>query len=405
MATFKLKFRPSTTEGKPGTLYFQVTHRRSTRTVYTDYHITPEEWDGRTSFIRITGTPERQAELRLITSKLRWDCKQITLLITEKEQAMVEYTADDIVSAFRLLPPCPTWFGFIHGMVAKKLRIGRLGTAKTYRDALASFSRFRNGEDIAIDALDAELMNQYEAWLKAQGVKRNSSSCYLRTLRTLYRKAVEKGLATDKDIFRHVFTGFAPTVKRALPLDTIRTIRRLSLPDGSDLAFSRDMFMLCIYLQGISFVDMAYLKKNDIKNGLLQYCRKKTGQSVSIGWELVMQEIVDTYAHLTVGSPYLLPIITKQDGTERRQYERMEHKVNRLLKKIGALVGLQIPLTTYVGRHCWASTMRDMGVSLSIVSKGLGHESLRTTQIYLSSIDTEGVVKANRQLIGKIFRK
>ena len=405
MATFKLKFRPSTTEGKPGTLYFQVTHRRSTRTVYTDYHITPEEWDGRTSFIRITGTPERQAELRLITSKLRWDCKQITSLITEKEQAMVEYTADDIVSAFRLLPPCPTWFGFIHGMVAKKLRIGRLGTAKTYRDALASFSRFRNGEDIAIDALDAELMNQYEAWLKAQGVKRNSSSCYLRTLRTLYRKAVEKGLATDKDIFRRVFTGFASTVKRALPLDTIRTIRRLSLPDGSDLAFSRDMFMLCIYLQGISFVDMAYLKKDDIKNGLLQYSRKKTGQSVSIGWELVMQEIVDTYAHLTVGSPYLLPIITKQDGTERRQYERMEHKVNRLLKKIGALVGLQIPLTTYVGRHCWASTMRDMGVSLSIVSKGLGHESLRTTQIYLSSIDTEGVVKANRQLIGKIFRK
>ena len=405
MATFKLKFRPSTAEGKPGTLYFQVTHRRSTRTVYTDYHITPEEWDGRTSFIRITGTPERQAELRLITSKLRWSCKQITSLITEKEQAMVEYTADDIVSAFRLLPPCPTWFGFIHGMVAKKLRIGRLGTAKTYRDALASFSRFRNGEDIAIDALDAELMNQYEAWLKAQGVKRNSSSCYLRTLRTLYRKAVEKGLATDKDIFRRVFTGFASTMKRALPLDTIRTIRRLSLPDGSDLAFSRDMFMLCIYLQGISFVDMAYLKKDDIKNGLLQYSRKKTGQSVSIGWELVMQEIVDTYAHLTVGSPYLLPIITKQDGTERRQYERMEHKVNRLLKKIGALVGLQIPLTTYVGRHCWASTMRDMGVSLSIVSKGLGHESLRTTQIYLSSIDTEGVVKANRQLIGKIFRK
>lgn len=405
MATFKLKFRPSTAEGKPGTLYFQVTHRRSTRTVYTDYHITPEEWDGRTSFIRITGTPERQSELRLITSKLRWSCKQITSLIAEKEQAMVEYTADDIVSAFRLLPPCQTWFGFIHGMVAEKIRIGRLGTAKTYRDALASFSRFRNGEDIAIDALDAELMNQYEAWLKAQGVKRNSSSCYLRTLRTLYRKAVEKGLATDKDIFRHVFTGFASTVKRALPLDAIRTIRRLSLPDGSDLAFSRDMFMLCIYLQGISFVDMAYLKKDDIKNGLLQYSRKKTGQSISIGWELVMQEIVDTYAHLTVGSPYLLPIITKQDGTERRQYERMEHKVNRLLKKIGALVGLQVPLTTYVGRHCWASTMRDMGVSLSIVSKGLGHESLRTTQIYLSSIDTEGVVKANRQLIGKIFRK
>lgn len=405
MASFKLKFRPSTAKDKTGTLYFQVIHRRSTRTVCTDYHVTPEEWDGRTSSVRVTGTPERQAELRLIVSKVRWDCRQIASLITEKEQALVEYTADDIASAFRLLPPCQTWFGFIHGMVAKKLRMGRTGTAKTYLDALASFSRFRDGEDIAIDALDAELMNRYEAWLKGRGVKRNSSSCYLRTLRTLYRKAAEKGLTTDRDIFRHVFTGFAATAKRALPLDTIRAVRRLPLPEGSALAFARDMFMLGIYLQGISFVDMAYLKKDDIRNGLLQYSRRKTGQGISVGWEPAMQEIVDAYAHLTEGSPYLLPVITRQDGTERRQYERMEHRVNRQLKKIGEMVGLQIPLTTYVGRHCWASTMRDMGVSLSIVSKGLGHESLKTTQVYLSSIDTEGVVKANRKMIGRIFRE
>ena len=405
MATFKLKFRPSTAEGKPGSIYFQVTHRRSTRTVYTDYRVMPEEWDGRTSFIRITGTPERRAELQLIASKLRWDCKQITSLITEKELAMLEYTADDIVSTFRLLPPCQTWFSFIHGMVAKKLRIGRLGTAKTYRDALMSFSRFRNGEDLTIDALDAETMNLYEAWLKGRGVKRNSSSCYLRTLRTLYRKAVETGLTTDKHIFRHVFTGFAKTAKRAIPLGSLRAIRQLHLSEGSAIAFARDLFMLIVYLQGISFVDLAYLKKDDIRNGQLHYSRKKTGQELTVGWESVMQDIVDNYIHLTKGSPYLLPIITKTDGTERRQYERMEHKVNYYLKKIGTMVGLQASLTTYTGRHTWASILRDMGTSLSVISKGLGHESLKTTQIYLSSIDMEGVVKANRKMIGKIFRE
>ena len=405
MATFKLKFRPSTAEGKPGTMYFQVTHRRSTRTVYTDYRVMPEEWDGRTSFIRITGTPERRAELQLIASKLRWDCKRIAAFITEKELAMLEYTADDIVSAFRLLPPCQTWFSFIHGMVAKKLRIGRLGTAKTYRDALMSFSRFRNGEDLTIDALDAETMNLYEAWLKGRGVKRNSSSCYLRTLRTLYRKAVETGLTTDKHIFRHVFTGFAKTAKRAIPLGSLRAIRQLQLSEGSAIAFARDLFMLIVYLQGISFVDLAYLKKDDIRNGQLHYSRKKTGQELTVGWESVMQDIVDNYIHLTKGSPYLLPIITKTDGTERRQYERMEHKVNYYLKKIGTMVGLQASLTTYTGRHTWASILRDMGTSLSVISKGLGHESLKTTQIYLSSIDMEGVVKANRKMIGKIFRE
>lgn len=67
------------------------------------------------------------------------------------------------------------------------------------------------------------------------------------------------------------------------------------------------------------------------------------------------------------------------------------------------MAGLQMPLTTYCARHTWASTIRDMGADLAIVSKGLGHESLKTTQIYLSSIDTEKVAKANRKLIKKIL--
>lgn len=60
--------------------------------------------------------------------------------------------------------------------------------------------------------------------------------------------------------------------------------------------------------------------------------------------------------------------------------------------------------TLYKARHTWASTMRDMGCNLSIVSKGLGHESLKTTQIYLSTIDTTTVAKANRKMIGKILK-
>lgn len=250
-------------------------------------------------------------------------------------------------------------------MTAKKLRIGRLGTAKTYRDALSSFSQFRDGEDMTVDA----------------------------------------GLTTDKNIFRHVFTGFAKTAKCAIPLSSLRAIRLLRLPEDSAVTFARDLFMLSVYLQGISFVDLAYLKKDDIRNGQLHYSRKKTGQELAVSWEPAMQDIVDNYAHLTKDSLYLLPIITKADGTERRQYERMEHKVNYYLKKIGTMVGLQASLTTYTGRHTWASAMRDMGTSLSVISKGLGHENLKTTQIYLSSIDTEDVVKANRKMIGKIMRE
>ena len=396
MASFKLKFRPSVTQGQEGTLYFQVIHRRVVKMIYTDFHIRQDEWNDTTSFIRITGTPERQAFLQLTASKVQWNTKQLTAIITDKETARVEYSTEDIVSAYKRLPPCQTWFGFVRDMAAKKEKTGRQGTAKTYRDALNSFIRFRQGEDMAPDALDKETIAQYEAWLRSCGLKRNSSSCYLRSLRTLYRKAVEMGLTTDKGIFRHVFTGFAKTAKRAIPLESVRNIRLLRLPSHSPLAFARDMFILSVYLQGMAFVD--------IRNGVLQYNRKKTRQSLSIGWEPSMQAIVEEYAHLTVGSPYLLPIITRTDGTERRQYEKAEHNINRNLKKIGRMAGLCIPLTTYVARHTWASTMRDMGYDLSIVSTGLGHENLKTTQIYLSSIDTMAVTKANKKMIDKILK-
>ena len=404
MASLKLKFRPSVTQGQEGTLYFQVIHRRVVKMIYTDFHIRQDEWNDTTSFIRITGTPERQAFLQLTASKVQWNTKQLTAIITDKETARVEYSTEDIVSAYKRLPPCQTWFGFVRDMAAKKEKTGRQGTAKTYRDALNSFIRFRQGEDMAPDALDKETIAQYEAWLRSCGLKRNSSSCYLRSLRTLYRKAVEMGLTTDKSIFRHVFTGFAKTAKRAVPLESVRNIRLLRLPSHSPLAFARDMFILSIYLQGMAFVDLAYLRKSDIRNGVLQYNRKKTRQSLSIGWEPSMQAIVEEYAHLTVGSPYLLPIITRTDGTERRQYEKAEHNINRNLKKIGRMAGLCIPLTTYVARHTWASTMRDMGYDLSIVSTGLGHENLKTTQIYLSSIDTMAVTKANKKMIDKILK-
>ena len=404
MASVRIMFRPSTVEGKEGTLYFRVIHERVARTIFTDCHVFRDEWDDVSSSVIIAGTKERKAYLELTTSKLKSDLERLDRIIAEKESLKVKFTADDVVMEYRKQPESMTFSTFIRSMAERKMAARRYGTAKTYRDALASFSNFRNGEDVPFDALDRETICRYEAWIKDKGLKLNTSSCYLRTLKTLYLKAVDMGLTDDKDVFSRVFTGFATTAKRAITIEAIRKIRNLKLKDGSALAFARDMFILSFYLQGISFVDMAYLKKADIRNGLLQYSRKKTGQAITISWEREMQEIVDAYSHLAKDTPYLLPIIRKQDGTEREQYEKTEHNVNRNLKKIGEMAGLHIPLTTYVSRHSWASIMRDMGNDISVISRGLGHEDIKTTQIYLSAIDNSTVMKANKRLIGRITK-
>ena len=59
-------------------------------------------------------------------------------------------------------------------------------------------------------------------------------------------------------------------------------------------------------------------------------------------------------------------------------------------------------MTMYCARHSWASLARAKEVPISVISDGLGHSSERVTQIYLSTLDTSAVDRANRMIINGI---
>lgn len=170
----------------------------------------------------------------------------------------------------------------------------------------------------------------------------------------------------------------------------------MDLSHHPSLEYARDLFMLSFYLRGMSFVDMAYLEKTNIKNGILFYRRKKTGQQLTVKWEPCMTEILDKY-HLPYSS-YILPII-RSEKTSRRDYTNASHLINKKLKEIGQALNLPIPLTMYVARHSWASIAKDKHIPLAIISEGLGHDSERTTLIYLNSLDTSKIDKANSVIL------
>lgn len=116
--------------------------------------------------------------------------------------------------------------------------------------------------------IDSEIMVAYELHLKMTGVSKNTSSFYLRILRAVYNRAVEEGFCTQRHPFKHVYTGIAKTAKRALALDALRRIRDMELASRPQMDYARNMFLLSFYLRGMSFVDMAYLKREDLQNGM-----------------------------------------------------------------------------------------------------------------------------------------
>lgn len=158
--------------------------------------------------------------------------------------------------------------------------MGRQGTLHTYLNAYRRFREFRQSKDLTFDELSPDMMEHYEAWLTNRGLQQNSIRFYLRTLNTLYHKAVIEGVTPDNKIFDRVHLSFVKTRKRAISETDIRAIKRLILPKNSSIAFARDIFMFSFYMRGMPFVDIAYLRKSDLRYGTLSYCRKKTINSL-----------------------------------------------------------------------------------------------------------------------------
>lgn len=396
MISVKVKFRPSTVVGKEGVIYYQIIQNRIVRQLTTNYRIFPEEWDESNARLIIGNTP-RSNHLLSLKSCIDWDMKRIQMIINQLTERNIPFSTNDIITAFQRQADEQSLFNFMGNVITQLKKIGKLRTAETYTATLRSFMRFRNDTDVLLDDITPELIEMYEAYLQNNGVVRNTSSFYMRILRAVYNRAVEKEFVKQRNPFKNVYTGVDKTAKRALPLSTIRRIKNLDLTRLPKLEFARDMFLFSFYTRGMSFIDMAFLKKTDLQNGYLKYRRRKTKQQLFIRWEKCMQEILDK--HNAPESPYLLPIIKVAEQNERKQYGNALREVNNKLKEIAKTICLPIPLSTYVARHSWASIARSKNIPISVISEGMGHDSEMTTQIYLASIDNTTIDNANAKIL------
>lgn len=404
--SIKLKLRQSEVLDCESSLYLRIIHNRVVRQLATDYKIFPSEWDDKHSSIIIAHHSARTPILLTIRTSVRRDIERLTKIANHLEVDGLTYTTDDIINEFYRYTSEFTLFNFMESVIAKLMQNGKVRTAETYRATLNSFKHFSQNNDIILDTITAETMESYQVWLRNRGLIPNTTSFYMRILRATYNRAVRQGIIDDQKPFGNVYTGIDKTVKRALPLAIIKRIKALELKHKPRLDHARDIFMLSFYLRGMSFIDMAYLKKSDLCNGHVIYRRRKTGQQLTIAWTPEMQAIIDKYPDNT--THYLLPIIRHHTpgphlndptAADRSTYRNTSYIINHHLKRIAAMLGLSIPLTLYVARHSWATAAKAKGIPLSVISEGMGHDSEATTQIYLAGLDATTIDKANALIL------
>lgn len=323
-------------------------------------------------------------------------------LFSESMEIVLRLASEQAESACKMGDETPQggfdFIDFIHKEAAEKDKHGHYRTAETYRATAKSLSLFLQKEGREDACIEAQLMERYAAYLKEKGLKQNTVSFYLRRLNACYGRAVERGLVRDCHPFERTSLRTARTAKRAIELKDMRRVAQASVGRKAQ-RLARDMFLFSFFTRGMAFVDMASLTRDNVRNGLLTYRRRKTGQVLHIRWLPCMQRIVDRYCP---HSRHLLPLVPDGTPNEFAAYRTSQRRIGRNLKSLGNALGIP-NLTMYVARHSWATIALNLGVPTSVISCGMGHESERTTLIYLGSVNAARVDSANECVLNSLF--
>jgi len=260
------------------------------------------------------------------------------------------------------------------------------GTLQRYKAAYKHVSAYIQHDyhrnDIPVRKVDHKFITGLEFFLKShRNCEHNTAIKYVVNFKKIMRIALANEWIS-KDPFFHWKASWKAKEKQYLSQSELDTLReKKSFLPRLDLV--RDIFVFCCYT-GLAYADVQQLKQEHIIIGVngdrwIKMPRKKTKAISSIPLLPPAEEIILKYRE----NPYVmdgkgvLPVLTNQ-------------KSNEYLKEIADVCGINKHLTTHLARHTFATTVTlANGVSISTVSKMLGHRSLKTTQIYAKVLDSK----------------
>ena len=293
--------------------------------------------------------------------------------------------------------------------VANGLQVeGNFGTAHVYRSSLNAIIAYRGKSDFVFSEVTSEWLKGFEVHLRCRGCSWNTVSTYMRTFRAVYNRAVNLRKAPYIPyLFRSVYTGTRAEHKRALNDDDMKKVFvNLSRKAGVSLSVrqAQELFILMFLLRGMPFVDLAYLRKSDLRDNVITYRRRKTGRSLSVTLTPEAMILIKKYMNRDSSSPYLFSFLKSREGTKEayREYQLALRSFNQRLMLLGELLGLGDKLSSYTARHTWATMAYYCEIHPGVISEAMGHSSITVTETYLKPFKNKKIDEANVAVISSL---
>lgn len=385
-------------------LMLRITQNRKIKYKSLNISISEKHWDFKKNIPK-SNCPNKDLILKIILkAKLEYQQK-----VLEKKANDEEFTATSLINETNDEIKAKTVEEFYQLTINELREKGQIGNSYAYLNSYNTLKNFNKGKklDYTFSHIDVAFCKKLEDWLRSKGNKDTTLSYQFRTLRATFNKAIEaKIVSREKNPFiEYKLSRFnTKTIKRALSKEDILKIINTDCSGKSKLRqLTHDLFSFSYLCGGISFVDIANLTCKNIVEGRLIYQRQKTHGNINLILSYKALEIIQKYNYYCLQTSFLFPILhNKRHITPMQKNNRIHkicHQVNQELRLFAKELNINAEVTTYVARHSFATILKKSGVNIGIISEALGHQDIKTTQIYLSHFDNEQIDAAMQNLL------
>lgn len=290
-----------------------------------------------------------------------------------------------------------SFFNYLSRRVEVKRSTGRYSTVDLYHAAGVHFRVFL-GKDCSLARITSTTIDDFRNYLKGRGFRSNTINSYLSSLRAVYNAACRENLVSPtKHPFAHLRLKREATAKRAIAIEALERMAKMDWSDSPRLERVVDLSLFSFLAQGMPMVDLMCLREENIQGNELVYCRRKTGTQIRMLVLPGMRRLIEKYRNET---GFLFPFLG--GGKSYLNYKAYLARHNLALREISQRINLQVPISSYVIRHTWASEALRKDVPVALISQAMGHSSEQVTRIYLKQLDISALGQANRKVTSRI---
>lgn len=241
-----------------------------------------------------------------------------------------------------------------------------------YKSQISKMLKFK--KEILFSDINEKFINDYKEYmLKILGNNENTASKSLRVLRTFVNITMRFSYIKTNP-FQYTSIKKVDGKRDFLSIKELNKLTDYYSKNNFTKPIEKDIlgyFLFACYT-GLRYSDLKIFSTDSIIDNSIHLRMHKTGYLVNIP--------------LSKKAKIFLPSKTCDGGNVFRVY--CNKVTNKVLKKIGIELGFNKKLTCHVARHTFATTSISLGIPIEVVSKLLGHTSIRTTQVYAKIVDS-----------------